>query len=94
MNLIMDVWTGIVGIGILAMLPLYIVLQIWFPIAWKGRWRLLALLPLLVMVPLAAWELPHSGNLSGIFTIMLAPVAAGYLIAIAVVRREAMRRAA
>jgi hypothetical protein len=27
--------------------PLYVVLQVWFGLAWKGRWRTVALIPLI-----------------------------------------------
>jgi hypothetical protein len=30
--------------------PLYVVLQAWFGIAWKGRWRTVALIPLIGVV--------------------------------------------
>jgi hypothetical protein len=34
-------------------IPLYVGLQVWFGIAWKGRWRIVALIPLIGVVLVA-----------------------------------------
>jgi hypothetical protein len=31
-------------------IPLYVGLQVWFGVAWKGRWRIVALIPLIGVV--------------------------------------------
>ena len=62
----------VIGGAIMLTLPLYIILQIWCGIAWSGRWRLAALVPLIVFLPTLAvsvFELTRGSNLWPITTI-------------------------
>ncbi len=71
------------------MLPLYIILQIWCGIAWSGRWRLAALVPLIVFIPtlaISAFDLMRGSNLWPIATVFFAPLGNMYLIGTATVR--------
>jgi len=83
----------VIGGAIMLTLPLYIILQIWCGIAWSGRWRLAALVPLIVFLPTLAvsvFELTRGSNLWPITTILFAPVGSVYLVGAAIVR--AVRR--
>ena len=76
-------------IGELVMLaaPAYFFLQVLTVLRYRGRWRLLALVPLLVMVPLAL----HAGlafaagsDLWPVLLILASPIAFLYLLGLAV----------
>ena len=90
-------WLGMaIGIAIQGALPVYIVLQIWFAIAWKGSWRWAALMPLFIFIPILAYSmlaLAHGSNLWPLLAIFFAPIGLGYLaiaaIAFAVINKRA-----
>ena len=78
-------------LGTLTMLsvPGYFVLQIVFGLAWSGRWRIVALVPLVVMLPAmghAAFALSAGSNIWPIVVILVAPFCCLYLVVAAVVR--------
>jgi hypothetical protein len=69
--------------------PAYFFLQILMVARYRGRWRLLALAPLILMLPLAV----HAGLASAAgssawpaFLILACPMAFGYLLVIAVAK--------
>jgi hypothetical protein len=75
--------------------PLYIVLQIWFGYAWSGRWRIAALAPSIIFVPVLIYALAGQGaNLWPLPLIALAPLAVAYLLVIRIVHAIVNRRAA
>ena len=78
-------------IGELVMLaaPAYFFLQVLMAVRYRGRWLVLSLVPLLIMVPLTA----HAGlafaagsNMWPVLIILAAPVAFLYLFLLAVVK--------
>ena len=71
-----------IGFIIFASVPLYFIVQAWLAIAWDGRWRIAALVPVAVMAPAVAWSLvalSQGSNLWPIWVILLAPFALAYL---------------
>ena len=69
--------------------PAYFFLQLIMAARYRGRWRLAALLPLMVMVPLAA----HAGfayaagsNAWPALLILASPVAFGYLLVVGIAK--------
>jgi hypothetical protein len=65
--------------------PVYLVLQAYTAWKWEGSWRLAALAPLLVMVPLVAFALlaaAAQSNLFPLFVIFASPPAVLYLLAL------------
>jgi hypothetical protein len=86
-------WFGLV---VFASVPVYFVLQGWLAVAWHGRWRLAALVPVLAMAPAVAFSLlalAHGSNLWPILVILLAPLALGYLLLVSVTRAGVAARA-
>jgi hypothetical protein len=76
--------------------PAYFFLQLIMAIRYRGRWRLAALGPLLIMVPLAVEAgLAYAAGVPGWVTgiVIVAPIAAGYLLALAILKgwRESRR---
>lgn len=78
-------------IGELVMLapPAYFFLQVLMAVRYRGRWLVLSLVPLLIMVPLTA----HAGlafaagsNMWPVLIILAAPVAFLYLLILAIVK--------
>jgi hypothetical protein len=86
-----------IGVGLMTVVPLaYVVLQALFGIAWTGRWRIAALLPLILIVPSILWSLlalSHQSNLWPITFLLLAPLGLIYLLIVWVARVAAMRLA-
>jgi len=77
--------------------PVYFFLQLLMAVRYRGRWLVLSLLPLLIMVPLAV----HAGmafaagsNLWPMLLILAAPVACIYLLGLAVVKASVAGRKA
>jgi hypothetical protein len=69
--------------------PVYLVLQGYTAWTWEGGWRLAALAPLLVMVPLVAFAIlaaAAQSNLFPLFVIFAAPPAVLYLAILGGVR--------
>jgi hypothetical protein len=69
--------------------PAYFFLQLIMAVRYRGRWRLAALAPLLVMVPLAIEAaLAYRAGLPGWPTLLVvtSPVACLYLLALAVLK--------
>jgi hypothetical protein len=69
--------------------PAYFFLQLLMAARYRGRWRLMSLLPLVVMVPLAVQAGFAYAAGSGAWLVRLilaAPFAFGYLLVLAVVR--------
>jgi hypothetical protein len=79
----------LVGELVMLALPGYFFLQLLTAARYRGRWRLLALAPLLVMIPLglhAAVALAAGSNLWPLLVILASPVAFVYLVGLAVVK--------
>ena len=75
--------------------PVYFFLQLLMAVRYRGRWLVLSLVPLLLMVPLAV----HAGmafaagsNLWPMLLILAAPVACIYLLGLAVVKASIAER--
>jgi len=76
--------------------PLYIVLQTWFGYAWSGRWRIAALAPSIVFVPVLIYALvglAQGANLWPLPLIVLSPFGVAYLLGIRIVHAVVNRRA-
>jgi len=89
-----SVWLGAL---VNEMLPLYLILQIWFGLAWFGRWRIAALVPLIAFVPLlgvAVAGLIGKSNLWPLPPILFAPLGFAYLLILGAARAIVRRRAA
>lgn len=72
--------------------PAYFFLQIMMAMRYRGRWRLAALVPLLVMVPLAAQAgLAYAAGERGwpLLLVLAAPVAFTWLLLVAIVKSSA-----
>lgn len=72
--------------------PAYLIVQIWLAIRWRDRWRIFALLPLLVMIPIwlfSFFALSRGSNLWPLWIIFISPLALGYLLLLGLVRRIA-----
>jgi len=68
----------------------YIPLQVYTGIRWRGLWRIMALVPMLLMVPVFAftgYALTQESNLWPLLLIFAAPVGTGYLVILMVSRR-------
>lgn len=46
-------WIALAALGWLAAVGLYAILQVWFGLAWSGRWRVVAFIPLIGLAALA-----------------------------------------
>ncbi len=75
--------------------PVYFFLQLLMAMRYRGRWLVLSLAPLLIMLPLAV----HAGtafaagsNLWPMLLILAAPVACVYLLGLAVVKASIAER--
>jgi len=78
-------------------LPAYVVLQLYAGVRCKGRRRVAALIPLLVMIPVVCLTVilfRQDSNLWPIFLIFCSPMAALYLVAVVFQDRAARRRCA
>jgi hypothetical protein len=85
------------GSLITACVPLYLVLQIWFALAWSGRWRIAALLPVIVFVPVLAYTLvalAKGANLWPLVLIFTSPFGVAYLTTVWAGHALVNRRAA
>jgi hypothetical protein len=85
------------GSAIMACLPLYLIVQIWFGYAWRGRWRIAALVPAMIAVPVLALTVAGAVNGSNLFPLPLisfAPFGLAHLLLARVVRAIIDRRAA
>jgi len=90
--LVMEVLFGglIILIGFGSALA-YIALQLYTGIRWRGGWRIVALLPLLLMIPvfvITALAYAQQSNLWPILLIFAAPLGTGYLVILMVIRRS------
>ena len=77
--------------------PTYVALQLYAPVRYKGWWRVAALLPLLVMIPvvwLTVILFNQESNLWPIFLILVSPIAALYLAALVLCEHHRRRRSA
>ena len=79
----------LIGELVILAAPAYFFLQVLTVLRYRGRWRLLALAPLLVMVPLAL----HAGlafaagsDLWPVLLILASPIAFLYLVGLAVAK--------
>lgn len=82
-------WNTALGEAIISLTPLYLILQIWLGLAWRGRWRWVALAPLLGFLPalmVALIDLAHGSNLWPITVIFFAPLGCIYFLIAAVAR--------
>jgi hypothetical protein len=71
-----------IGLLIMLALPGYVVLQVWTVRAYRGGWRLAALVPLIVTIPLLAYSavaFAGGSNLWPLLLILAAPFACTYL---------------
>ena len=78
-----DSWNQSLGEVIMAFTPLYFILQIWFPWAFQGRWRIAAFVPLIGFVPaliISLQALSQNSNLWPIVLIFFAPLGCIYLL--------------
>jgi hypothetical protein len=92
-----DSWNQSLGEVIMAFTPLYFILQMWFPLAFRGRWRVAALVPLIGFVPaliICLDALSHNSNLWPIVLIFFAPLGCFYLLALGAARMIVGRRRA
>jgi len=67
----------------------YLPLQVYTVVRWRGVWRLASLLPILLMVPVfavTANAYAQQSNLWPIFLILAAPVSTGYLAVLLLIR--------
>jgi len=90
--LVMDVLFGglIILIGFGSALA-YIPLQLYAAIRWQGVWRIVALVPILLMIPIfvvTALAFAQQSNLWPILLIFAAPLGTGYLVILMVIRRS------
>jgi hypothetical protein len=79
----------VIGEFVFLAAPLYFFLQALMALRYRGRWLLLSLLPLLVMVPLAAqsaFAFAGGSNLWPLPVILSAPFACSYLLGLAIVK--------
>jgi hypothetical protein len=86
-----DWLSGTIGAGV----PLYFVLQIWLAVAWSGRWRIAALVPAIVLLPILVYALvalAHGSNLWPLALIFSAPLGVAYLLVVRVVRAVVGKR--
>ena len=78
-------------IGYVSM-ALFLPLQVYAAIRCRGVWRIVALLPILLLFPFIAfidYVFPQQSNLFGLVVLLLtAPVGTGYLIILLVIRRR------
>jgi|ERR1700722_7407026 len=93
-----------IALGAVAAIVLYVILQIWFGCAWAGRWRVVALVPLIVVAGLAVmfsvlegsnpevWgpRGPFTENLGAAF-LLISPFGFVYLVIAGIVRRSRRR---
>ncbi|MEO8802162.1 MAG: hypothetical protein ABI304_08735 [Rudaea sp.] len=73
-------------------IPAYLLLQLWLAIHWRGRWRISAMLPLFVMIPVwlfSFYALSRGSNLWPIWIVFISPLALAYLVLLWLVRRFA-----
>jgi len=78
-----------VGEVVMLAVPSYFFMQLLMAVRYRGRWRLLALAPLFVMVPLglhAAVAFAAGSNLWPLLVILAAPPAFVYLVGLAVAK--------
>jgi uncharacterized membrane protein YcaP (DUF421 family) len=84
---------AIMSVAIVSILG-YLVLQPLLAFRWSGRWRIAALVPLIVMVPLvvqAAFAAAADSNLWPLWLIFVTPLAFLYLLSLAGMHRRATR---
>ena len=84
------------GLGIMAGVPLYFVLQAWLVVVWSGRWRVAALAPMIALAPATAFSLyalSRGSNLWPLTVILLAPPGLIYLLILCGIRSVAYRGA-
>jgi hypothetical protein len=85
------------GTAILASAPIYLVLQIVLVVLWRGRWRIAALVPLIVILPalaMTAYEALHGSNLAPLPFIAAAPAALIYLVIAGIIHEVRRPRSA
>jgi hypothetical protein len=78
-------------------IPAYLILQIYMVSAYRGGWRKAALVPVLLMIPLALYTLYAllaGSNLWPLMLLFLTPLAFLYLVAVGIFKALAGRRAA
>ena len=69
--------------------PAYFFLQLFTAVRYRGRWRVLALVPLILMLPLAVhagFAFAAGSNLWPVLLILAAPVACLYLLGLTVAK--------
>ncbi len=80
----------VLGLALMAGTPIYLALQLVVPLQVAGTtWRVAALLPLLLSVPVAGWclyALSQDSNLWPLPFILFAPLGALYLVALLATR--------
>lgn len=85
-----EIGTLLLGSAVMAVFPLYLILQLVLPWRWRGGWRIAALVPLLALVPAlihAGIALAMGSNLWPIFVIFTAPLGFLYLLVLIVLKR-------
>jgi hypothetical protein len=92
-----DSWNASLGAVIMLFTPLYLILQIWFGLDLTGRWRLVALVPLIGFVAalvISLDALSHGSNLWPIVLIFFAPLGCIHLLVVGFARMILGRRKA
>jgi hypothetical protein len=85
----LDSWHASLGTALMLFTPFYVILQTWFGLAFTGRWRLAALVPLLGFIPaliISLDALSRNSNLWPIPVIFFAPLGCIYLLAVGMAR--------
>jgi len=84
----MEMGNVIIGIGVWSAIA-YLPLQLYAGLKWRGAWRIAALVPLLLMVPVfvfTAVAFFQESNLWPIVLIFLAPLGTVYLVILFIIR--------
>ncbi len=90
-------WFARLGSAIILLTPLYLIMQVWFASAWEGRWRWVALVPvlgLLAAMVFAFIALSQGGNQWPLVLVFFSPLGFFYLLIAALVRAAVRRKAA
>jgi hypothetical protein len=77
------------GIAMLLSVPTYIVVQLLLAVVWRGRWRIVALAPLIIALPalvIAICATVGGSNLGPLAFILMAPLGLVYLLIALAVR--------
>jgi hypothetical protein len=88
-TLLLDWTLGIIGSGAMLAAPMYLVLQPVAAILLRGGWRIAALVPLLLAIPLGLWCLAAFADQSNLWPVpflLFAPFGTIYLVIVLLLR--------